>query len=38
MMQNVTVEGYLAADPSLLAAQGDGRKRASFRLLETVGG
>lgn len=35
-MQTVTVEGYLAADPSLLAAQGDGRKRASFRLLETA--
>lgn len=35
-MQTVTVEGYLAADPSVLAAQGDGRKRASFRLLETA--
>lgn len=35
-MQSVTIEGYLAADPSLLAAQGDGRKRASFRLLETA--
>lgn len=35
-MQSVTVEGYLAADPSILAAQGDGRKRASFRVLETT--
>lgn len=35
-MQTVTVEGYLAADPSILAAQGTGRKRASFRLLETT--
>jgi single-stranded DNA-binding protein len=35
-MQSITIEGYLAADPSLLAAQGDGRKRASFRLLETA--
>lgn len=35
-MQSVTIEGYLAADPSILAAQGDGRKRASFRLLETA--
>lgn len=35
-MQSVTVEGYLAADPSILAAQGDGRKRASFRMLETT--
>lgn len=35
-MQTVTVEGYLAADPSLLSAEGDGRKRASFRLLETA--
>lgn len=35
-MQSVTIEGYLAADPSILAAQGDGRKRASFRVLETV--
>jgi single-stranded DNA-binding protein len=34
-MQTVTVEGYLAADPSILVAQGTGRKRASFRLLET---
>lgn len=34
-MQTVTIEGYLAADPSILAAQSDGRKRASFRLLET---
>jgi single-stranded DNA-binding protein len=35
-MQTVTVEGYLAADPSVLSAQGSGRKRASFRLLETT--
>ncbi|HEX4708965.1 single-stranded DNA-binding protein [Phenylobacterium sp.] len=35
-MQTVTVEGYLAADPSILAAQTSGKKRASFRLLETA--
>lgn len=35
-MQTVTIEGYLAADPSILAAQGSGRKRASFRVLETA--
>jgi single-strand DNA-binding protein len=35
-MQSITIEGHLAADPSLLSAQGDGRKRASFRLLETA--
>lgn len=35
-MQTVTVEGYLAADPSILAAQGTSRKRANFRLLETT--
>jgi single-stranded DNA-binding protein len=35
-MQTVTVEGYLAADPSILAAQGSGKKRASFRLVETT--
>jgi single-strand DNA-binding protein len=35
-MQSVILEGYLAADPSILAAQGTGRKRASFRVLETV--
>jgi len=35
-MQTVTIEGYLAADPSILAAQGSGRKRASFRVLETT--
>jgi single-strand DNA-binding protein len=34
-MQSVTIEGYLAADPSILAAQGSGKKRASFRVLET---
>jgi single-strand DNA-binding protein len=35
-MQSVIIEGYLAADPSILAAQGSGKKRASFRVLETV--
>lgn len=35
-MQSVTIEGYLAADPRVLAAQGDGRKRATFRLGETT--
>ena len=35
-MQTLVIEGYLAADPSILAAQGTGRKRASFRLLETT--
>ncbi len=35
-MQTITVEGYLAADPVILTAQGSGRKRASFRLLETA--
>lgn len=35
-MQSVTIEGYLAADPSILTAQGSGKKRASFRLLETA--
>jgi single-strand DNA-binding protein len=35
-MQTITVEGYLAADPSILATQASGRKRANFRLLETT--
>ena len=35
-MQSVIIEGHLAADPSILAAQGSGRKRAAFRVLETV--
>ncbi len=35
-MQALVIEGYLAADPSILAAQGSGRKRASFRVLETT--
>ena len=35
-MQSVIIEGYLAADPSLLSAQGSGKTRASFRVLETV--
>jgi single-strand DNA-binding protein len=35
-MQTLVIEGYLAADPSILLAQGSGRKRASFRVLETT--
>ena len=35
-MQTLVIEGYLAADPSILAAQGSGKKRASFRVLETT--
>lgn len=35
-MQSVIIEGYLAADPSILTAQGSGKKRASFRVLETA--
>ncbi len=35
-MQTLTLEGYLAADPSILSAQGSGKKRASFRVLETT--
>ncbi|MFN3353782.1 MAG: single-stranded DNA-binding protein [Brevundimonas sp.] len=35
-MQSMIIDGYLAADPVLLSAQSDGRKRASFRLLETT--
>jgi len=35
-MQTLTIEGYLAADPSILSAQGSGKKRASFRVLETT--
>ena len=35
-MQTLVIEGYLAADPSVLAAQGSGKKRASFRVLETT--
>jgi single-strand DNA-binding protein len=35
-VQNIVIEGYLAADPSILASQLTGRKRASFRVLETV--
>ena len=35
-MQTLVIEGYLAADPSILSAQGSGRKRASFRVLETT--
>ena len=35
-MQTLIIEGYLAADPSILSAQGSGQKRASFRVLETT--
>jgi single-strand DNA-binding protein len=35
-MQILVIEGYLAADPSILSAQGSGKKRASFRVLETT--
>jgi len=35
-MQSLTLEGYLAADPSILSAQDSGKKRASFRVLETT--
>ena len=35
-MQTIIVEGYLAANPSILSAQGSGKKRASFRVLETT--
>ncbi|MGV9009973.1 single-stranded DNA-binding protein [Brevundimonas sp.] len=35
-MQTLTLEGYLAADPSILTSQNSGRKRASFRVLETT--
>lgn len=35
-MQTLTLDGFLAADPSILSAQGSGRKRAAFRVLETT--
>lgn len=35
-MQTLVLEGYLAADPSILSAQATGKKRASFRVLETT--
>jgi len=35
-MQTLVIEGYLAADPSILSARESGRKRASFRVLETT--
>ena len=35
-MQTLILEGYLAADPSILSAEGSGRKRASFRVLESA--
>ena len=35
-MQTLTLDGFLAAAPSILSAQGSGRKRAAFRILETT--
>lgn len=35
-MQSIIIEGYLAADPSILSSQASGKRRASFRLLETA--
>ncbi|MFT4956414.1 MAG: single-strand DNA-binding protein [Brevundimonas sp.] len=35
-MQTITIEGYLAGDPSILSSQTDGRTRATFRILETT--
>ncbi len=35
-MQTLIIEGYLASAPSILSAKGSGRKRASFRVLETT--
>jgi single stranded DNA-binding protein len=35
-MQSVVIEGYLAADPSILSSQTSGKRRASFRVLETA--
>lgn len=35
-MQTLMLEGYLAADPSILSARGSGKKRASFRVVETT--
>lgn len=35
-MQTLVIEGYLAVHPSILSAQGSGKKRASFRVLETT--
>ncbi len=35
-MQTLVLDGYLAADPTILSAQGSGKKRASFRVLETT--
>jgi|SRR6478672_9061675 len=35
-MQTLTLDGFLAADPSILSAQASGRKRAAFRVLETT--
>jgi single-strand DNA-binding protein len=35
-MQTMTLDGFLVAAPSILSAQGSGRKRAAFRVLETT--
>lgn len=35
-MQTLVIEGYLAADPPSSRPKGSGRKRASFRVLETT--
>lgn len=35
-MQTITIEGYVAADPSCLTSPSE-KRRASFRLLETAG-
>ncbi len=35
-MQTLILEGYLAANPTILTGQGSGKKRASFRVLETT--
>ena len=35
-MQTLTLDGFLVAAPSILSAQGSGRKRATFRVLETT--
>ncbi|MFC3077692.1 single-stranded DNA-binding protein [Phenylobacterium terrae] len=35
-MQNVIVDGYLAADPEILTAERSGARRARFRVVETT--
>ncbi|MFJ6024300.1 single-stranded DNA-binding protein [Brevundimonas sp. NPDC092305] len=35
-MQTLILDGFLVAAPSILSAQGSGRKRATFRVLETT--